>query len=145
MLQTYSAIIKATLTEDDFLGLVDDNSYLIITDNIKAENVAKFLAYAFDTVVTKFYTERDLSRGYMILQGDEFAGKRANFVHVTISGISNENSKYTNAQQIMNSLLELNSLADLYNKSNYIIDRPKITGEHIIQQKNLKKVKSPHC
>ena len=28
LLQTYGAIIKATLTEDDFLGLIDDNSYL---------------------------------------------------------------------------------------------------------------------
>ena len=135
LLQTYAAIIKATLTEDDFLGLIDDNSYLIITDNIKAENVAKFLSYAFDTVAGKFYAEHDLNRGYMILQGDELAGKRANFVHVTISGISSENSAYTNAQQIMNNLLELNSMANLYNKSNYIIDRPKISGEHSIQNK----------
>ncbi len=135
LLQTYSAIIKATLTEKDFVGLIDENSYLIITDNLKAETVAKFLTYAFDTVVSKFYAEHDLNRGYMILQGDEFAGKRANFVHVTLSGISSENSAYTNAQQVMNSLMELNSMANLHNKSNYILDRLKIPGEHSLQSK----------
>lgn len=133
LLQTYSAIIKATLTENDFVGLLDENSYIIITDNLKAENIAKFLTYAFDTIVSKFYAEHDLNRGYMILQGDEFAGKRANFVRVSISGISNENMLYNSTRQILNSLSQLNSFANLSEKSNYLIDRPKIVGESSVK------------
>lgn len=135
LLQTYSAIIKATLTENDFVGLIDEDSYLIITDNLKAETVAKFLTYAFDTVVNKFYPEHDLNRGYIILQGDDFAGKRVNFVHVTISGISSENSSYNSVAQILNNLSQLNSMANLPDKSNYIIDRPKISGENSVRQR----------
>lgn len=132
LLQTYGAIIKAALTENDFVGKIEDNSFLIITDNIKAESIARFLTYAFDTMVNKFYAEHDLNRGYMILQGDEFAGKRANFVHFTISGISNENVMYRDSMHVLNSLNQLCSMADLPDKSNYIIDRPKISGENSV-------------
>ena len=135
LLQTYGAIIKASLTDNDFVGKIEDDSFLVITDNIKAESVARFLTYAFDTMVNKFYAEHDLNRGYMILQGDEFAGKRANFVHFTISGISNENAVYRESAQVLNTLAQLCSMADLPYKSNYIIDRPKISGENSIIQK----------
>ena len=129
LLQTYSAIIKASLTENDYVGKLEDNSFLVITDSVKAESVAKFLTFAFDSVVNKFYAEHDLSRGYMILQGDEFAGKRANFVHFTISIISNETTSYNSESQVLTSLMRLCSIANLPNKSNYIIDRAKISGD----------------
>ena len=129
LLQTYSAIIKASLTENDYVGKLEDNSFLVITDNVKAESVARFLTFAFDSVVNKFYAEHDLNRGYMILQGDEFAGKRANFAHFTISVISNETTSYSSDSQILTTLMRLCSMANLPNKSNYIIDRAKISGE----------------
>jgi len=135
LLQTYSAIISATLTENDYLGKMEDNSFLVITDTIKAEGIARFLTFAFDNVVNKFYAEHDLNRGYMILQGDEFAGKRANFVHFTISGISNENAIYRDSTHVLNSLNQLCSMADLPDKSNYIIDRPKISGNNSVTEK----------
>ena len=94
LLQTYSAIVKASLTENDFIGQLKENVFFVITHPLKAESVAKFLTFAFDSVVNKFYAEHDLHRGYMILQGDEFAGKRANFAHFTISAITNEVKEY---------------------------------------------------
>ena len=133
LLQTYSAIVKASLTENDFVGQLKENVFFVITHPLKAESVAKFLAFAFDSVVNKFYAEHDLSRGYLILQGDEFAGKRANFVHFTISAITNENKEYQTTEQIINTLAQLNAMADLPNKSNYLIDRPKISAQDSVQ------------
>ncbi len=133
LLQTYGAIIKATLEEKDFIGMLSENSFIAITDNIKAERIAKFLTLAFDSVANKFYTEQDLLRGYMILQGDEFAGKRADFVHSTISVISNNVGEYKTSEQVINTLNQLHNMAKLPNKSNYLIERPKISGENSIQ------------
>ncbi len=133
LLQTYGAIIKATFTPQDYIGQLDENTFLVITDNLKAERAAKFLTMAFDSVAGKFYAEHDLARGYMILQGDEFAGKRANFVHSTISVISNQVSEYANTTHALNTLVQLKNMANLPNKSNYIIERPQITGEDSIE------------
>ena len=129
LLQTYVAIIQASLNENDYIGEMAENIFLVITDPVKAERLARFLIFAFDSVANKFYAEHDLDRGYMILQGDEYAGRRANFVHSTIGVLTNEFAKYKDTAQVLNALLQVHTLADNPNRSNYLIERPKISGE----------------
>ena len=104
LLQTYGAIIKASLSEGDYVGEISENVFFVITDTLKAERLATFLTFAFDSVASKFYAEHDLDRGYMILQGDEYAGRRADFVHSTISVVTNEFTQYKDAIQVINAL-----------------------------------------
>jgi DNA-binding response OmpR family regulator len=132
LLQTYGAIIKASIEEDDFLGSLNENTFVVITDTLKAEHLARFLTFAFDSVAMKFYAEHDIERGYMILQGDEFAGRRANFVHSTISVITNEFTKYKDTAQVLNALMQIYKMADVPNKSNYLMERPKIEGQNSV-------------
>lgn len=135
LLQTYSAIIKASLDGNDYVGQICENILFVITDPLKSERIARFLTFAFDSVSNKFYAEHDLDRGYMILQGDEFAGRRANFVHSTISVVTNEFSGYKDITHIMNTLIQIHDMADMQNKSNYLIERPKIAGENCVLEK----------
>lgn len=135
LLQTYITIMRASLGENDYLGEISENIFLVITDVYKAEKLARFLIFAFDSVASKFYAEHDLDRGYMILQGDEAAGCRANFVHSTISVITNEYTKYKDTAQIMNNLIQIHKLADVPARSNYLIERPKIEGVDSVENK----------
>lgn len=135
--QTYIAIIQASLGENDYLGEISENSFLVITDTIKAERLARFLIFAFDSVAGKFYAQHDIERGYMILQGDEYAGKRADFVHSTISVLTNEFAKYKDTTQVLNTLLQIHALADTPNRSNYLIERPKISGEDSVLEPKI--------
>ena len=129
LLQTYIAIIQASLNENDYIGEISENIFMVITDPVKAERLARFLIFAFDSVANKFYAEHDLDRGYMIMQGDEYAGKRANFVHSTIGVLTNEFAKYKDTAQVLNALVQIHTLADHPNRSNYLTERPKISGE----------------
>lgn len=135
LLQTFSAIIKASSDENDYIGELSENVFLLITDPVKSERLAQFLTFAFDSVAGKFYAEHDLERGYMILQGDEHAGRRANFVHTTISIVTNEFCNYTDSTHLLNTLMQIHGMADLPNRSNYLIERPKISGENCIFEK----------
>ena len=72
------------MSESDYLGALSENKFLIITDSIKAEKIANYLTFAFDSVANKFYSPQDIRRGFMLMHGDEFAGRRSNFVHTTI-------------------------------------------------------------
>lgn len=137
LLQTYGAILQSSLEENDYAGLLEENVFLIITNTLKAEKLANFLTFVFDSVSSKFYAEHDLQRGYMILQGDEFAGKRADFVHSTISVVTNESGTYKNCANILNSLRQINQMADLPNKSNYLIERQKISAPNSVVEKEF--------
>ena len=141
LLQTFGAIIKATIDEVDFIGKYSSNSFVVITENMNVENLAQFLTIGFDSVINKFYAEHDLNRGYMILQGDEFAGKRANFVHSTISVITSEVGQYRDCTQVVNDLLQIHNTADLPNKSNYLVKRHKLSsGDGVSEPKYNNKV-----
>lgn len=135
LLQTYTAIIRASLSENDYIGELSENVFLVITDTIKAERLARFLIFAFDSVANKFYAEHDLDRGYMILQGDEYAGRRANFVHSTIGVVTNEYTKYKDTAQVLTTLEQIHDMADVSNRSNYLMERPKISGADSVLEK----------
>ncbi len=135
LVQTFCAIIQSALSKDDYLGTISDNEFLVITDMYKADKVANFLTFAFESVSPKFYSNEDISRGYMILQGDEFAGRRSEFIHSTIGVVTNEFNKFENITQLVNALVQTRNMAHIPTKSNYLIERPKITAEGAITEK----------
>lgn len=140
LVQTYCAIINSALSENDFFGTLAENKFLIITDSLKAEKIANYLTFAFDSVASKFYSPQDNRRGFMLMQGDEFAGRRSNFVHTTIGIVTNEFIKYKDSAQLLNALLQIHKLADMPSKSNYLAERPRITGENSVYDEVNKKV-----
>ena len=137
LIQTFCAIMQSALDKNDYLGAISDNEFLIITDMYKAEKVANFLTVAFETVSSKFYSQQDLNRGYVILQGDEYAGRRSEFVHTTIGVVTNEFNQFDNITQLVNALVQTRNMAHLPNKSNYLIECPKISAQDAVIQKEF--------
>jgi len=135
LIQTFCAIIQSTLSENDYFGAIADDEFLIITDQYKADKIATFLTFAFESVMPKFYSQQDLNRGYVIMQGDEYAGRRSDFVHTTIGVVTNEFNKFDDITQLVNTLVQTRNMARIPSKSNYLIERPKITAEDSILQK----------
>lgn len=132
LIQTYCAIVNSALDKSDYLGHMSDSEFLIITSPLRAEKIASFLAFAFDSVATKFYSPEDAKRGYAILQGDEHAGRRSEFVFTTIGVVTNEFNKYTKTQEVVNALIQTHNLAKKPAGSSYAIERPKISAANAI-------------
>lgn len=129
LIKTFCAIINSTLSQKDYFGIISENKFLIITDGVKAEQIANLLTFAFDSVAEKFYSPKDKKRGFMLMRGDEFAGQRSNFVHTTIGIVTNKFFEYKNTLQLINALMQIHAMADLPTKSNYLIERPRISTE----------------
>ena len=137
--QTYSAIIASALNEHDYLGSLDEEQFLVVTDEIKAEKVAKFLIFAFDSVVDKFYSNSDLERGFTIMQGDSMAGKRSEFMHTTIGIVTFKTRDYKDFHDLLADLINIHDLARLPAKSNYLIERTKLSAENAVSPKAYNK------
>ena len=133
LIQTYIAIIRSALSETDYLGEISENKFIIITETEKAEKIANFLTFAFDSVRSKFYTIPDNKRGYIIISGDDVAGRRADFVHTTIGIVTNKFNNYKDPTLLVNSLLQIHSMANLPAASNYLMERPQITGQNSVK------------
>ncbi|MDR1327957.1 MAG: response regulator [Heliobacteriaceae bacterium] len=131
---TFAAIVQSALGENDYFGGISDNEYLIITDRFKAEKIANYIVFALDSVVPKFYSAQDNKRGFMLMQGDEFAGRRSNFVHATIGVVTDEFVRYEDPTQLMNALTHTRNMAEIQTRSHYLAERPQISAEDAVLQ-----------
>lgn len=135
MIQTFGAIINSALDENDFLGMVSDRDFLIVTSPMKVEKIASFLTFAFESVKNKFYSEHDLERGYMMIRGGEFAEKRCEFVNATTGGVTNKTKHFQNEDDVLHELMQAYNMAKKKDTSSYLIERPQLSGkDSIIQQ-----------
>lgn len=141
LLQTFAAIIGSALDKNDYLGMISDRDFLVITIPEKIEKIASFITFAFETVKNKFYSEQDLERGYMIIRGNEFTEKRSEFIYAATGGITNETKHFTTEYEIINELKQAYNIAKQNGKSDYLIERPQISGlNSVIEQKFNNKV-----
>lgn len=128
LIQAFVAIVKSATEINDFLGQIDDKNFILITNPYKAEKIAAYLTFAFDTVVPKFYSEEDAKRGYMLIKSNNMAGMRADFVSVYIGGILNKDEFINTPDVLLEQLYTLQKSAKIPSGSNYIIDRVKLSG-----------------
>ena len=134
LLQTYSAIIQSTIDSNDYIGQLADDDFIVITEPEKAEKIANYLVYAFDTVVSKFYTETDAKRGFVFMHGDDEAEDKVNLVSTSIGVITNKYKKYTDLKQVVSSLISTHKLAKYKTESMYVIERPKIGADNAVEE-----------
>ncbi len=128
IIQTFVAITKSALDENDFMGQLNETSFVVVTNKYSAEKLAAFLTFAFDTVSPKFYSEEDARKGYMLLKGEKYAGMRANFVSILIGGIVEGFNSITSVDVLIERLREVKKLAKIPNGSNYAVERTKISA-----------------
>ncbi len=137
LIQTYCAIMNSAVQENDYIGHISENEFLIITTPLYAEKVASFLTFAFDTVASKFYSQADAKRGYTILNGDDKAGRRCEFVSTTIGVVTNEHKIYQDTADVFNALIQVHNLAHKPSGSNYMVERLQLEAADAIQEQEF--------
>lgn len=135
IIQTFIAIAKSILGEEDFIGQYADNVFVIITNKYAAEKIAEFIPFAFDTVVSKFYSQKDIERGYMLLKGEHSVGMRINFVSVLIGCMTEGFGNIPTVDILIDRLFSIKNMAKLPSGSNYIVERAKITATNSVIDK----------
>ena len=139
LLQTYSAIIKSSLDKSDYIGQLSEDDFIVITGSEKAEKIANYLIYAFNTVVSKFYSEADAKRGFIFMRGDDEAEDKVHLVSTSIGIISNKYKKYSDVKEVIGSLITTHKLAKYKTGSAYVMERPKITADNAVAEKEINK------
>ena len=95
----------------------------------KAEKVASFLTFAFDNVLSRFYSERDFENKFTLLSSDIKEEERETLMRLEICALEAFEGRFGTYEQIVNALFELIKLCRGKSKSCYVIDRPKLRGK----------------
>lgn len=134
MVQTYAAIINSCLSDDDFLGQLSENEFLVLTHPDKAEKAASFLVFAFDTVAEKFYSKKDAQNKYIIAKNDNKTEEKIGLVNTKIAIVSNTNKKHSNIQSVLNALIATFKLTQTKKGSNFAVERVKLPVNESVRE-----------
>ncbi len=129
MLQTLAAIINSTLQKEDTTGHYSIKDFLLMTQNIKAEKIAKFLTFAFDGILERFYSEFDYKNNFMLYSTETIEEKKIPLMKLDIAIADIQEGRFENEKQLLNLLFNTLKLCKNSKESCYIIDRPKLYGE----------------
>ena len=133
-IKTLGAIINSTLDKKDFVGHLNDNEMIIITNPLGSEQMASFLTFAFDNILNKFYSSDEFKNNFTIQSSDEDKENKEGLMRLNIASV--EKNEGSDVYDILNSLYELTDALKDSKNSTYIIDRAKLQGQTSNYKKN---------
>ncbi len=128
VLQTLSAIINSMLAQEDFIGHIKDSEFILITNTSQAEKIASFLAFAFDNILNKFYSDDEFENNFTIQSDETKQETKESLMRLNIA-VAEKNQSESDYREILNNLNELIELCKNSSSSTYVIDRIKLRGE----------------
>ena len=134
--QTLGAIITSALTKEDTIGHYSEDKFIIFTDCIKAEKLAEFLAFAFDNVLKRFYSEYDYSNNFLMYSSNTKEERKLSLMCLIEAVTEYTPSRYKSEEEIVQSLFNMLKPLKSSKSSTYIIDRPKLYGSVGKNEKN---------
>ena len=137
IIQTLGAIINSTLSKEDYLGHISENEFIIITSSLKAEKTASFLVFAFDNILSKFYSADEFENNFTIQSSDDTNEEKENLMRLSVASFEADET-INNFREVLNNLYELIKLCDKSENSTYIIDRIRLKGSVDTKEKNNK-------
>ncbi|MCL2144685.1 MAG: response regulator [Endomicrobia bacterium] len=117
--------IKTDCNEEDFVGHIGGDDFVMITSTKKAETFARKFIDKFDAGITGFYDENDKRNGYIMSVDRQFNKINFPIMTVSVAIISTETSNLTHFADISKRAAELKAVAKRNEKSSYVFERRK--------------------
>ena len=136
VLQTLSAIINSAISQNDYIGHIQENELILITNSLQAEKIAQFLTFAFDNILNKFYSTDEFENNFTIQSDDNIKETKIGLMRLSIAIIKRNENK-NEYRSILNNLCELIKLCNFEQASTYIVDRFKLKGEVSKKEKSV--------
>ncbi len=123
---TLQSAVRAGGEDDDFVGHIGGDDFILVTDPSRAEALARTIAASFERDVRGLYDPADLERGWIMTTDRRGAVSVYPAMSLSIAVVTDERRKITNYQQIGEVAAELKRFAKKQSGSYIATDKRKI-------------------
>lgn len=95
LIKALGAILCDTASDNDFVGHVQSDDFLMIVDLDSAETKAESICRKFDAISKRFYPPEDLARGYLVAAGRGGIARRVPLISIAIGIVSGATTSAT--------------------------------------------------
>lgn len=118
-------VLREAGREQDFLGHVGGDDFIIITSMEYAEAIAEQIIKRFDGEIGRFYQDEDLEKGYIVSVDRRGYVMKFPVMTISISIVHNAYRRLTDPAQVGRIAAELKKYAKNLEGSVYVFDRRK--------------------
>ena len=125
---TAKTILKNVHTEqyeDSFVGHIGGDDFVAILSQTDYDKVCQNIIADFDTNITKFFTEEDVTRGYIEVANRKGIIEQFPLTSISIAVVEVEKGRFANTLEIGEAGAGVKHLAKTIKGSTYVIDRIK--------------------
>ena len=112
--------LKIAGGEDDFIGHIGGDDFLIISDPKRADKICSSLIHEFDRQMMKFYSEKDIQRGFIIGKDRQGVQQKFPLVSMSIAMVTDDGTVFQNPLDMAKEAAELKEYAKTLPGSNYV-------------------------
>jgi GGDEF domain-containing protein/CHASE3 domain sensor protein len=116
-------IMKIAATEEDFLGHIGGDDFVIICAPERMEYVCNTIIERFDGGIGKHYDSEDLERGYIISVDRNDKPAIFPIMTISIAVVNTDRTVIREPKEVAEKVAELKQYAKTFTKSLYVIDR----------------------
>jgi len=145
LIKALGAILVDVADEEDFIGHLEADDFLVITRSPQPERMAERICQQFDNISNRFYPRGDIERGFLISAGRGGIRRRIPLISIAI-GIVSRSRRFQSYVDVITTSQDYRYLAKKYNGSSWVSDssltlqRQTASGRHtaIISQDEKK-------
>jgi len=130
LIKALGAILVDVSDEDDFVGHIEADDFLLITPADKPERKAERICQQFDRISNRFYPKGDIERGYLISTGHSGIRRRIPLISIAIGIVSSTRRRFSGYVDILTTARDYRYLAKQQPGSSWVSDNsPSISGQ----------------
>jgi DNA-binding response OmpR family regulator len=129
LLKAFLAIVKANVSNEDFIGHLGNQDFAVITNPLNVETSAERICSTFDQIIPKFYAPFEAKRGFTIITDEQRASRKIPLISVSAGIVTNKHRLINNYKTAISIANNMKDLAKYQISSGWLIDRPLLSGE----------------
>jgi len=122
LIKALSAILMDALSDNDFVGHLEADDFLMITQPERREAVANKVCSQFDVISKRFYPPEDIERGYVIATGRGGIRRRIPLISISIGIVCSATRRFQSYVEVLTMSRDYRYLAKQSPGSHWVSD-----------------------
>ena len=123
MIKALGAILTDIADENDFVGHIEADDFIMTTPPAEAARKAERICQQFDTISTRFYPKGDLERGYLISTGRGGIRRRIPLISIAIGIVDSTKRRFHSYVDVLTTARDARYLAKEKAESCYVVSQ----------------------
>lgn len=128
LIKALGAILMGLTGDNDFVGHLEADDFLMITQPERRDEVAEAICQQFSTVSKRFYPPDDIERGYLVATGHGGIRRRVPLISLSIGIVSSTSRRFQSYVDVLTTSRDFRYAAKQRPGSRWLGDHAQVLG-----------------